>query len=235
MPGTASSKASPATAPASLDRQALDRRALDRRAFLSVSARFGLASTLFPGALYTLAAQAQATSPSTNKEMPKITPEMIDQAAALAGITITADQKAMMLDGLNEQRAGYAAIRKLQLPNSLPPAYIFDPMPPGLTAEEAGHILGAQGQIWTEYIPTPGRVEYMAYPRAAALAEDVWSSPSAKNYADFSARLAVHLKRLEELNWRTQPPNFPINRDREAAAQTFDSEQDEVVSSTPAA
>jgi hypothetical protein len=42
-------------------------------------------------------------------------------------------------------------------------------------------------------------------------------------------------KRLEELNWRTQPPNFAINRDREAAAQTFDSEQDEVVSSTPAA
>jgi Asp-tRNA(Asn)/Glu-tRNA(Gln) amidotransferase A subunit family amidase len=105
----------------------------DRRAFLAISARFGLSSTLFPGALYTLAAQAQSASPGSDKNLPKITPEMIDQAAALAGIIIAPDQKAMMLDGLNEQRAGYAAIRKLQLPNSLPPAYIFDPLPPGAT------------------------------------------------------------------------------------------------------
>lgn len=105
----------------------------DRRAFLAISARFGLTSTLFPGALYTLAAQAQSAGPDTEKNLPKITPEMIDQAAALAGITIAANQKAIMLDGLNEQRAGYAAIRKLQLPNSVPPAYIFDPLPPGAT------------------------------------------------------------------------------------------------------
>src|SRR5271156_1696361 len=167
MPGTASSKASPATAPASLDRQALDRRALDRRAFLSVSARFGLASTLFPGALYTLAAQAQATSPSTNKEMPKITPEMIDQAAALAGITITADQKAMMLDGLNEQRAGYAAIRKLQLPNSLPPAYIFDPMPPGATLNTT-----KQDPVYSRAVATmPANLEDLAFSTIPELAD----------------------------------------------------------------
>jgi hypothetical protein len=104
---------------------------IDRRAFLTVSARFGLASTLFPGALYTLAAQAQPSNPATRTELPKITPEMIDAAAALAGITIAADQKQMMLDGLNQQRDGYAAIRKMQLPNSVPPAYIFDPLPPG--------------------------------------------------------------------------------------------------------
>src|SRR5579862_1538645 len=107
----------------------------DRRAFLAVSARFGLASTLFPGALYTLAAQGQTPGSTSDKPLSKITPEMIDQAAALAGITVTADQKAMMLDGLNEQRAGYAAIRKLQLPNSVPPAYIFDPLPPGATID----------------------------------------------------------------------------------------------------
>ena len=87
----------------------------DRRAFLAISTRAGLASTLFPGALYTLAAQAQSASSTTSKDLPKITPEMIDAAAALAGITIAPDQKAMMLDGLNEQRAGYSAIRKLQL------------------------------------------------------------------------------------------------------------------------
>jgi Asp-tRNA(Asn)/Glu-tRNA(Gln) amidotransferase A subunit family amidase len=101
--------------------------ALDRRAFLSICSQFGLTSTLFPGALYTLAAQ-QAPSAETKA---RITPEMIDAAAALAGVAITADQKKMMLDGLNQQRGAYDAVRKLHLPNSVPPAYIFDPLPPG--------------------------------------------------------------------------------------------------------
>src|SRR5580698_774424 len=103
--------------------------ALDRRAFLAFSGRFGLASTLFPGALYTLASQAQTDPGSVEK--PKITLEMLDTAAALAGVRIAAEQKQMMLDGLNEQRSSYDAIRKLHLPNSMPPAYIFDPLPPG--------------------------------------------------------------------------------------------------------
>src|SRR6202000_622450 len=103
--------------------------ALDRRAFLAFSGRFGLASTLFPGALYTLAAQAQADLGSG--ENPKITLEMIDAAATLAGVTTAAEQKQMMLDGLNEQHSSYDAIRKLHLPNSMPPAYVFDPLPPG--------------------------------------------------------------------------------------------------------
>src|SRR5579884_2159954 len=102
---------------------------LDRRAFLALSGQFGLASTLFPGALYTLAAQAQS-GPDAEK-FPAITPEMIDQAAALAGLTIAPEQKKMMLDGLNDQRKSYAAIRKLHLPDSVPPAYVFDPLPPG--------------------------------------------------------------------------------------------------------
>ena len=75
--------------------------AFDRRAFLTTCGRFGLASTLFPGSLYTLASQAQESSASGEK---KITPEMIDEAAALAGVTITQDQKQMMLDGLKQQR-----------------------------------------------------------------------------------------------------------------------------------
>jgi Asp-tRNA(Asn)/Glu-tRNA(Gln) amidotransferase A subunit family amidase len=109
--------------------------ALDRRAFLFTCSRFGLASTLFPGALYTLAAQEKA---GTNTKM-KITPEMIDAAAALAGVTITAEQKQAMLDGLNQQREAYDAIRKLHLPNSVPPAYIFDPLPPGAKISTEKH------------------------------------------------------------------------------------------------
>jgi Asp-tRNA(Asn)/Glu-tRNA(Gln) amidotransferase A subunit family amidase len=115
----------------------------DRRAFLTVTGRFGLASTLFPGILYTLAAQttpeaqAQEAENADQKtpEPPKITNEMIDQAAALAGITIAPEYKAAMLDGLNQQRGGYFAIRKLKIPNSVAPAIVFDPLPPGATVD----------------------------------------------------------------------------------------------------
>jgi Asp-tRNA(Asn)/Glu-tRNA(Gln) amidotransferase A subunit family amidase len=106
---------------------------LDRRSFLAITGTAGLASTLFPGALYTLAAQAQSGPSSENHKLVPITQEMIDQAAALAGVTITPDQAKMMLDGLNQQRDGYSAIRKLDLPNSVPPAYVFDPLLPGET------------------------------------------------------------------------------------------------------
>ncbi|WP_349627431.1 amidase [Alloacidobacterium dinghuense] len=94
-----------------------------------------MASTLFPGALYTLAAQEKTGS----DEKTKITPEMIHAAAALAGVTITAEQKQMMLDGLNQQHEAYDAIRKLHLPNSVPPAYIFDPLPPGAKVNAERH------------------------------------------------------------------------------------------------
>jgi Asp-tRNA(Asn)/Glu-tRNA(Gln) amidotransferase A subunit family amidase len=112
--------------------------ALDRRRFLAVCSAAGLTNTLLPGALLALTAQpaeaqtADAPKPPTT---PKITPEMIDAAAAIVGITVTAEQKAKMLDGLNSQRESAAAIRNLHLPNSVAPAYVFDPVPPGMVLD----------------------------------------------------------------------------------------------------
>src|SRR6185312_15913427 len=113
---------------------------LDRRSFLAITSSAGLASTLFPGALYALASQAESQPQPGPQGHPKpkpapITQEMIDQAAALAGVTITPDQAKMMLSGLNEQRQAYAQIRKLHLPNSVAPAYVFDPLPPGVSVD----------------------------------------------------------------------------------------------------
>ncbi len=85
---------------------------LDRRLFLAVTGRLGLASTLFPGALYALAAAPGVPAPKP------VTPDMIDAAAA-------------MLEALGGQREAYAAIRALHLPNSVAPAFVFDPLPPG--------------------------------------------------------------------------------------------------------
>jgi Asp-tRNA(Asn)/Glu-tRNA(Gln) amidotransferase A subunit family amidase len=77
-----------------------------------------------------------------------MTPEMLDQAAALAGIgPFTPAQVKMMLDGLNDQRAGYDKIRALKIPNSVPPAYVFHPGSPARPAESRVAFVGAQPQL----------------------------------------------------------------------------------------
>lgn len=85
--------------------------------------------------------------------------------------------------------------------------YSFEPIPPELKPEEAVHILGAQANLWTEYIQTPQHAEYMLFPRLLALAEVVWS-PKAKKWPDFQSRLVAHYDRLalREINFRVPPP-----------------------------
>ena len=77
--------------------------------------------------------------------------------------------------------------------------YSYDPTPKALTPEQAKHILGVQANIWTEYIQTPEHLEYMAYPRASAIAEVGWTSLRQKDYEDFTARLKTHFERLKYL------------------------------------
>ncbi|MDR1672322.1 MAG: beta-N-acetylhexosaminidase [Bacteroidales bacterium] len=67
--------------------------------------------------------------------------------------------------------------------------YSFDPTPQELSAQEAKHILGGQANLWREYIPAETHLEYMLFPRLAALAEAVWSSRDGKDYEDFKKRL----------------------------------------------
>jgi len=109
---------------------------LDRRRFLTVCTAAGLANTLLPGALLALASQPSAAQTAdAGKQAMKITPEMMDAAAAIAGITLTGAQKELMLTGLNSQRETVAAIRDLHLPNSVAPAFVFDPVPPGMVLD----------------------------------------------------------------------------------------------------
>jgi hexosaminidase len=84
--------------------------------------------------------------------------------------------------------------------------YSFEPVPQELTTEEAKYVLGAQGQLWTEYIPNPKHLEYMAYPRLVALSEVVWSSKARRDYADFATRLPVHLTRLDAMDVNYRKP-----------------------------
>ena len=67
--------------------------------------------------------------------------------------------------------------------------YNYHPVPDVLTAEQGRHILGIQANLWTEYITTLGDMEYMLYPRVAALAEEGWSKKEHKDYTRFCSRL----------------------------------------------
>jgi hexosaminidase len=77
--------------------------------------------------------------------------------------------------------------------------YEYEPMPSELTENEQKYILGVQGNLWTEYIPTAAQAEYMAFPRLTALAEIGWVPRGPKNFEDFAVRLKEHLKRLHYL------------------------------------
>lgn len=67
--------------------------------------------------------------------------------------------------------------------------YGYEPVPTILTEKEATHILGAQGNVWTEYITNEKKLEYMIFPRMAALAEVLWSKKESRNWSDFERRL----------------------------------------------
>lgn len=89
--------------------------------------------------------------------------------------------------------------------------YSFEPVPPELTADEAKYILGGQANIWTEYIETGDKVEYMAFPRMLALSEVLWSKKEDRNFDDFKRRLNAILPRLDkqDVNYRIPEP-FPV-------------------------
>ena len=91
---------------------------------------------------------------------------------------------------------------------SLEWVYSFNPIPDVLTPEEAKKVLGIQGNVWTEYLPTYQLVEYMAYPRASAVAEIGWSQPENRNWKDYLKRLQIQFER-----WRYYQVNcaLPIN------------------------
>jgi hexosaminidase len=92
---------------------------------------------------------------------------------------------------------------------SLEKTYSFEPIPKEIAPEKAKHVLGAQAQLWTEYIATPKRLEYMAWPRLSALSEVVWSPAEQKNFKDFESRLKTHLKRLNAIGVNYRPLNGP--------------------------
>jgi hexosaminidase len=78
--------------------------------------------------------------------------------------------------------------------------YEYEPIPTELSADEAKHVLGAQANVWTEYMPTSESVEYMVFPRLAAMAEVLWSNVQNRNWDSFCKRMPTQFKRYQKLN-----------------------------------
>lgn len=78
--------------------------------------------------------------------------------------------------------------------------YEYEPMPKELEADKQKHLLGAQANLWTEYVPTMEHAEYMIFPRIIALSEAVWSERKNMEWTDFQYRLSQHFKMLQRLN-----------------------------------
>lgn len=87
----------------------------------------------------------------------------------------------------------------LTIGNYNPPekVYAYEPVPKEMSKEDAKYVLGAQANVWTEYMLYPSKVEYMIFPRMAALSEVLWSPKEKRNWNDFEKRLKIQLKRYE--------------------------------------
>ena len=146
---------------------------LDRRRFLEACSALGLGQTLFPGVLFGMATQAKspAGGAPAGPEPGKITPEMIDAAAVIAGVTMTPEQKAMMLDGLKQQRDSVVVIRSMKIPNSVAPAFVFDPVPAGMTLTTARVPMRMSAAPDVSRLASGGDSDALAFASVRELAE----------------------------------------------------------------
>ena len=133
---------------------------IPRRRFFAVCSASGLAGTLFPSVLWTLA-----------QEKGKVTAEMIDAAAAIADVPIPPDTREMMLANLEVQREGYEEIYDLHMPNSVVPALNFDPVPPGMKFETAKRPMRISEAPAVAASAVPKNLEDIAFNSARQLAE----------------------------------------------------------------
>jgi hexosaminidase len=98
--------------------------------------------------------------------------------------------------------------------------YNFEPIPSTLPAAYTNFILGAQGNSWTEFIPSLLNMEFKMFPRLSALTEVNWTAASLKNYTSFTNRLAIHNQRLSNAGVNFNPLAVPPTVGTWAPAQT---------------
>jgi hexosaminidase len=81
--------------------------------------------------------------------------------------------------------------------NPIEKVYAYEPVPKELNEEQAKYVLGAQANVWTEYMKYPSKVEYMIFPRVSALSEVLWSNPKDRNFEAFLKRMQMQYQRYK--------------------------------------
>jgi hexosaminidase len=94
---------------------------------------------------------------------------------------------------------------------TLKTVYSYNPVPETLPFEQSQHIIGVQGNVWTEFLKTPEQVEYMVFPRAIALAEVAWSQQDRRDWDDFMNRMDNQFPRLDYLGVKYSKGSFATN------------------------
>ncbi|HEV2149319.1 MAG TPA: amidase [Longimicrobiaceae bacterium] len=131
----------------------------DRRAFLGLFSGLGLGGTLFPGVLWSRVAEGA-----------EITEEVIACAAEIAGLEFDEAERKMMVQSLRQQQRQMEELRRVSLPNSVPPALVFDPVPPGMEVPaDAGRGVVALARAPAVHLPA--RPEELAFLPVTALSE----------------------------------------------------------------
>lgn len=184
---------------------------LDRRSFVSFFSAAGLSTTLLPGVLW---AQAQ--------EQGVVTTAMIAQAEKIAGLEFTEEEREEMVRGLDQNARAWEQLREVEIPNSVHPALLFDPVPPGLTlpTERREARLGPAPRV-----ERPANLEDVAFRSVRDLAElvrtrQVSSVELTEMYLD---RLERHGPTLESVitTTRERALDQAMRADREIVAGRY--------------
>jgi Asp-tRNA(Asn)/Glu-tRNA(Gln) amidotransferase A subunit family amidase len=157
--------------------------AIDRRRVLKVLSAAGVGSAVFGRALRAMAADA-----------PKVTDEMIRQAAWVSGVPITDEQRKMMLEGLNQSDADYAKLRAIPIDNAVPPAFTFDPtiVTRGRQRPRSASRSSASA---AKHVAAPGSKEDVAFAPVALLSE--WLRRKAISSTELTK---LYLDRIDRLD-----------------------------------
>ena len=105
-----------------------------------------------------------------------------------------------------DEPVGFPAVTTLEM------VYLHDPVPASIPTADRHHVLGAQCQLWTEYVSTPSEAEYRYFPRLCAFAETVWTAETPgrpRSFEEFEGRLEQHLERLTAMGVNFRPLEGP--------------------------
>lgn len=136
------------------------------------------------------------------------------KAAGLGHDTVMSPSPAMYFDHLQSDLPDEPTGRPDTV--SLKDVYDFDAIPKALDAQQASHVLGAQANLWSEYLTTPQRTMHAAFPRIDALAEALWSPADARDWPSFLARMPAQLARYRALGIDFADDAFAVKIDAAA-------------------